>query len=164
MLGFADGTEDPGFQIFAAADKVQYFASDRIHQETVNCEIPALYVFPWILAEANFVGMTAIGVADIGAEGCYLDDGNFLIRAYRRRAGVVLRKRHQDYAKLRAYSESLREDFHYLLRSGIGGNVVVSGLAMQQQIAHASADEVGLVAALTQDADDGSGVLVGVGH
>jgi len=48
---------------------------------------------------------------------------------------------------------------HDLPRSCVGGNVVVGGLAAQQQIADASSGEVSLMAALAQDADYLGGVL-----
>jgi hypothetical protein len=73
-------------------------------------------------------------------------------------------QRHQHYSELLAYGEGLREDLHDLLRSRVGGYVVVGGLAAEQEVADASSGEVGLVSALAQSADDFGGVLFGVRH
>jgi hypothetical protein len=65
---------------------------------------------------------------------------------------------------LLAYAECLGEDLHNLPWSCAGRNVVVSGLAAEQQVADASTGEVGLVPACAQGADDFGGVLFGVRH
>jgi len=65
---------------------------------------------------------------------------------------------------LLAYGEGLGEDLHYLLRSCVGGYVVVGGVAAEKEVADTSSGEEGLVAALAQSADDFGGVLFGVRH
>jgi hypothetical protein len=65
---------------------------------------------------------------------------------------------------LLAYGEGLRKDLHDLMRSRIGGYVVVGGLAAEKKVADASTGEVGLVSALAQDADDFRRVLFGIQH
>ena len=96
--------------------------------------------------------MAAVAVADVAAKGGDFDDGGVWAISCR----DVARKRlpqahlsqlwHQHHSELRAHCIGLRKDPHDFIRRGIGSDVVVGGLATQQQIAHASADEIGLVA------------------
>jgi len=65
---------------------------------------------------------------------------------------------------LLAYGEGLGEDLHNLPWSCVGRNVVVGGLAAEQQVADTSSGEVGLVPAFAQRAHDFGGVLFGVRH
>jgi hypothetical protein len=65
---------------------------------------------------------------------------------------------------LLAYGVGLGEDLHDLWRRGVGGYVVVGGLAVQKDVADAASGEVRLVAALAKGADDLCGVLSGVRH
>src|SRR6185437_8019754 len=67
------------------------------------------------------------------------------------------RQRHEHYAKLGAYRVGLREDAHDFLGGGVGCDVVIGGLAAKQEIAHASADEIGLVSMFAEGADDRDG-------
>jgi hypothetical protein len=57
-------------------------------------------------------------------------------------------------AELRADGIRLGEDRHDLVRSRIGRYVVVSGFASEQQVADASAHEVGMEAPIAQRPDD----------
>jgi hypothetical protein len=50
------------------------------------------------------------------------------------------------------------------LRSCVGRNVVVGGLAAEKKIADTATGEVGSVSALAKGADDFGGVLFGVRH
>ena len=97
--------------------------------------------------------MAAITVADIAAEGGDLDG-----------IAACIPHRHQHHSKLRAYCVGFREDPHHLVGRSIGGDVVVGGLAPQQQIAHTSADEVGLVAVLAQGANNLFGEFFSLKH
>ena len=72
----------------------------------------------------------------------------------------MLRHRHEHYAKLRTYGIGFGEDRHHLLRCGLGGDVIVLRLAAQQQIAHTSADQVGLKAVLAQSLNDHRGEIL----
>src|SRR5882762_8554109 len=60
VLWFADGADDPSFQIVPPADKIQYFISDRIEQQPVDREIPPPHIFPRIATETHSVWMTPI--------------------------------------------------------------------------------------------------------
>jgi hypothetical protein len=62
---------------------------------------------------------------------------------------------------LRTDRKRLWEDAHDLLGQRVGGNVVVSRFAPEQQITYASAGEVRLVAVPAQRAHDLISVLVG---
>ncbi len=73
-FGLADGANDPGFQIFSSFDKVQHLVADGIEQQAIDGEIAALHVFARVATEANFVGMAAVAVAKVAAEGGHLDD------------------------------------------------------------------------------------------
>ena len=67
--GIADGADDARMQIFSAAHKVEDFAADRIEHHAVDGEIASGDVFAGVLAEADFIGMASVGVAEIAAEG-----------------------------------------------------------------------------------------------
>jgi hypothetical protein len=43
---------------------------------------------------------------------------------------------------------------HNLIWRSVGGHVVIRRFALEQQIAHASANEIGLMAVLAQNADN----------
>lgn len=68
-------------------------------------------------------------------------------------------KWHEYNPKLCAYSVRFREDAHHLFRRGIGSDVVIGGLTSEQQVAHTSPDQIGLVAPVAQSADDRDGEL-----
>ncbi len=55
---------------------------------------------------------------------------------------------------MRAYGKGLLEQGEHLIRRRAGGDVEVLGLAAQQQVAHATADEVSLMAGGAQPGDD----------
>jgi hypothetical protein len=63
----------PGIQVFRAADEIEYFAADRIEHHAVDGEVAAGDIFAGILAEADFIGMASVGVAEIAAEGRHFD-------------------------------------------------------------------------------------------
>ena len=67
--GRPDGANDSGFKVFAAANEIQDFILDGIKQQTIDGEVAALDIFLSALAETDLVGMAAIAVADVAAEG-----------------------------------------------------------------------------------------------
>ena len=77
---------------------------------------------------------------------------------------AVISHRHQHHSKLRAHRVGFGKDPHDLVGRGVGGDVVIGGLAAEQQIAHASANEVCLVAVLAQSANNLLGELFGLRH
>src|ERR1019366_5246996 len=76
------------------------------------------------------------------------------------RLSTVLWDQHD--SKLLPDCERLRKDLHDLMRSRIGGHVVVGRFAAKQQVADTSPGEIGLVSALAQGADDFRRVLFGI--
>ncbi len=67
--GVADGADDSCGKISAAADEVEDFAGVVAHQQAVDSEIAALDIFFGSLGIDDLVGMAAVGITDIGAEG-----------------------------------------------------------------------------------------------
>ena len=55
---------------------------------------------------------------------------------------------------MRAHGKGARKEIENDIGSGAGGHVVVVRLAAQQQIAHAAAGEVGLIASVAQNGED----------
>lgn len=128
----ADGADDSCGKISAAADEVEDFAGVMAHEKAVDGEIAALHVFFRRLGIDDLVGMAAVGIADIGAEG-----GDFHLE------GIVA---DEDDTELRADIEALREKLQDFGRSGVCGDVIISGISPKQDVAHAAADEESLVA------------------
>src|SRR5438309_3439757 len=174
--GVADGTDEVGVKVLAAADKIQDFPGNRIHQQAIDGEVAASNIFARIFAVTHLVGVPSIAVADVGAEGCYLNHvgfrgswgGGFTSVLGGRViffAGLVLaRNRHQHDAELGAHGIRFRENPHDLLRRGVSGDVIVGRLATEQQIAHAAAAEVSLVTAVSQRRDNRGSELFAAQH
>jgi hypothetical protein len=166
LARFANRPDDVRFQIIPPSDIVENLFRNRIQQQPVNREITALHVLAGVFAETHCIGVAAVAVADIGAEGGDFDYARFPCAEPRDRfdftAGErvvilalrILRNWNQHNPELRTHCIRLGENAHDLFRSSVGGDVVVSGFVAQQQIAHTSAAEVRLVAVLPQSADD----------
>ncbi len=101
------------------------------HQQAVNGKVAALHVFLRRLRINHAVRVAAVAVAQIRAE-----RGNFNLETI---------PRNQNHAELRANSDGLRKKCHHLFGSGVGGHVVVGGLASQEQVAHTSSYEQRLI-------------------
>ena len=123
--------------------------------------------------KSYFIRMATIGIADVAAKSGDLDAlicalcpksrvprlrrifaARSFVCARNNRFVFWLRNGHQHHPELRPDRISLREHAHDLIRRGIGRDVVIGGFASKQQIAHATADEIGLMAALAQSAND----------
>jgi hypothetical protein len=72
-FGIADGTNDLIFQVAAAAHVIQNVATHGIEQHPVDRKIAPSHVFARILTEAHFIGMAAVRVANVAAEGSDLN-------------------------------------------------------------------------------------------
>src|SRR5206468_11981716 len=59
----------------------------------------------------------------------------------------------EHHSELRANCVGFRENLHDLLGRGIAGHVVIGGIAAEKKIAHASADEISLMAFVAERAD-----------
>src|SRR5208282_5546792 len=113
-FGIADGAHGSGLQILLTAYKIQDLAGRRIEHHAIDGEIAALHVFPRIFAEADLVGVTAIGVADIRTEGRDFDCLAVTGEGARRSTGFC--KRYEHHSELLPDREGLWKDLHYLLR------------------------------------------------
>ena len=63
---------------------------------------------------------------------------------------------------MRADIEALREESQDFAGSGVGGDVVVGGFAMEKDVAHAAANEKGLVAVVLECVADRIGEVPGI--
>ena len=70
-----------------------------------------------------------------------------------------------DYAELRPDSQAVREEVLDAIGSGVRGDVIVGRFAFEQDVAHATTDEVSLMACRAQGAADAFRECTGVhGH
>jgi hypothetical protein len=102
------------------------------HEQAIDGEIAALNVFFGCPGIDDLVGMAAIGVADIGAEGGYFDFEGVLAD--------------EDDTELGADVEAVGKQAEYFRGSGIGGDIVIGGLATEKDVSHTAADKKGLMA------------------
>ena len=128
---FADSPDDFGGEIIAAADEIEDFTGVVAHEKAVNGEIAALDVFFGRLGIDDLVGMAAIGVTEVGAK-----RGDFDFE------GILA---DEDYAELCADVQTLGEKPQNFLRRCICCHVEIRGLALEEDVANASANEKGLV-------------------
>ena len=163
-VGIADGADDSFFQVVLAADEIENLVGGGIQHHAVDGEVAALRVFAGIFGEADFVGMAAIGVAEVGTEGGDFDRlAGVLASAFGGLCGGNF-GRNQDDSELLAYGVGLGEDLHDLWRGGVGGDVEVGGVAAEEDVADAASGEESLVAVEAEGADDFGGVLASVRH
>ena len=148
IFGISDGANDSGAQIFLAADEIENFIRERVEHQAVDGEVAALYVFFGRAGVLDAIGMAAVGVANVRAESCDLD-----------LHGAI---GDDDDSELRAHREAVGKKLLHAIGRGVGGDVVIDRLAPEQNIAHAAAGEIGLVAAIAQDAADVVGELAAV--
>ena len=127
----ADSADDSSLQILLPAHEIQHFAAVVPHQQAVDGEVPAPYIFFSRLRIHHAVRMPAVFVADIRAECGYLH--------FQATPGD------QDHAELRAHGNAIRKKSNDLIRRGIGGHVVIGRLAAEEQVAHASAHQQRLI-------------------
>jgi len=100
--------------------------------------------------------MPAVGIADIGTK-----RGDLNLRG---RAGFGIFGDDDD-AEFRADSQAMREKLLDAIRRSVGGNVIVGGFTCEQNIANATANEVGLMARRAQSVADAFGECTRVhGH
>src|SRR5438046_1724896 len=99
--------------------------------------------------------MAAVAIAHVTAKSCNLNaelvlmaDGVVFVRCSATLVGrntLALRQRNEQDSELRSHGVSLRENAHDVIGSRVRGDVVVRWLTLQQQVAHTSADEIGLM-------------------
>ena len=142
----------PRCKIFAAANVVQHLAGIGIEQQAVDGEVAALHVHARVFGELNFIGMAAVRVSAVTAEG---SDFNGVVVAFA--FGGFTAYRDQNHAELGSDCKGLREDADDFLRCGRSGYVIVGRFAAKKQVADAAADEIGGVSVFAQSLRDTGG-------
>jgi N6-L-threonylcarbamoyladenine synthase len=137
LAGVPDGTDQAGIQVVHAAHHVQDRVVGWVQHHAVDGEVAALYILFRTDGEAHCIRVPAVGVGAITAEGS--DFGHYLPAP---RAWTA----DQNDAEMRAYGKRLVEQGEHLIGLRTGGNVEILRFAAQQQVTHATANEVGLVA------------------
>jgi hypothetical protein len=148
IFRISDGANDPGAQIFLPADEIEDFIRERVEHQAIDREVAALYIFFGRIGIFDAIGMAAVGIADIGSK--------------RRDLNLSRPVGDNHDAEFRSDGEAIRKQFLHAIGRGVGGDVVVDRLAPEQNIAHAAAGEIGLMAAIAQDAADVVGELAAV--
>ena len=118
------------------------------HEEAVDGEVTTLDVFLGRVGIDDLVGMAAVGVADVGAKGGYFDF-----------KGIVA---DENYSELCADVEAVGKESQNFLRLCVGCNVIIGGLAMEKDVAHAAADEKGLVTVALERGANRVGEFAGI--
>ena len=168
QLGIADSADNAGVQIVFAADEIQNFVGERIKQQPIDGEIATLHILLRIAAEANLIWMAPIAVSHIAAKSRNFNTEFMLVAtegmlfsvcllAFSHCGALRLRKRHQHNPELRPDGVGFRKNAHDVIRSSIGRNVVVGRLALQQQIANASAHQICLMTLIAQRSNNRNG-------
>ena len=142
FLRRADGADDFRAQILFAADPVVDFFRERIVKKPVDGEIAAERV-GFRAGENDFLRPPAVAVFRLGAKGGDLE--------------LLLVLDDDHHPEFFPDWNGFLEKFFNLLRSRVGGNVVILRLASEQKIAHAAADPERGEAGRLQAADNFSG-------
>jgi hypothetical protein len=146
----ADGAQAAAFQVLETADVVEDLVARGVQEQRVDREVAPHRVLgggaEFVVLGDQQVVAQALGVRRRAAEGGGLDDV--------RPVGHV----HQPEAP--ADDAAVGEQALGRARMGRGGHVEVLGPAAQEQIAHATAHQVRLVAMSLQSRDDAQCVLV----
>jgi hypothetical protein len=145
---FTNGADNSGGKIGAAADEIEELFCVVTHKQAIDGEIAALHVFFGCPGINNLVGMAAVRVADIGAEG-----GDFDF------AGILA---DEDDTELGADIEAAGKQEEYFNGSGIRGDIVIGGLATEKNISHTAADKKGLVPVTLKRVADRIGEVPGI--
>jgi len=138
-VGIADGANYLGGNVLLASNVVDDFLRCGIVQQPVNREIPPQHILAGV-CEDHPGGPAAIHIRFVGSK-CR----NFV------RVAMTDNKHN---AELRADGLRPRKDLCDLFGPGAGRDVVVDRLDSHDHVAHASADEISLVTAFAQFADD----------
>ena len=128
-----------GFQILLPAEGVAD-ATPEIHGHGVDGKVPAGEILLQCGRKLHRAGVASVQIVAILAEG-----GDFHIVMFAaHRHSAVLQTRGNGFS---------REGGHHFFRQGIGGHIPVLGAAAHQQIPHAAAYQIGLLALLLQRAE-----------
>ncbi len=130
--GVANGADEAAGEIVAAANEVEDFAGEGIEEEAVDGEVAAGGVSGGGSLEGDAIGPAAVGVGVLAAIGGDFDAID------------------EHDAEVGADAEGIGKEGLHLLRRGTRGDVVVGGLAVEQEVADAAADPVSGVSGRTQ--------------
>lgn len=128
LVGVADGADGFVGEILAAVDEVDDLVGLGVVEEAVDGEVAAGGVAGGVGFELDRLGMAAVEVGAIGTECRDFD-------------AVP-----EDDAEVGADELSAGEEGSEFGGLGVGGDVEILGLAVEEVIADAAADQVGLVA------------------
>jgi hypothetical protein len=118
------------------------------HEESIDGEIAALDVFSRSLGVDDLIGVPAVGIAHVGAEGSdFYFEGIFV---------------EENNAEVCADVDGVWEEAEDFGRRGVGRDVVIGGLAIKKNVAHATSDEEGLVALALERVGDRVGEIAGI--
>jgi hypothetical protein len=138
--GLTYRTDDAGFKIFSAAEKVYYLPIHR-QSHSVYGKITAGQILGQLGGEADLIGMSAVGVTAIQTEGGHL--------------GAVITEKDGKSTVLYARvigAKSVTEAGLHLLGQSRGADIVVTGGKTKKAVAYATAYKIRFVTALTQSA------------
>ena len=133
LLGVAHGAEQVAGEILTAADKIDHAIGNRVEKETVDGEVAAGRILLG-RTERDVIGMTAVAIRGVAAEGRNLD-----------LAGAI-RTLHEDHPEGRADGPRPppAERGADLVGHGVGRHVIVFGRFAQQLVTDAASRPVGL--------------------
>ena len=135
----ADRPDDAARQIAASIHEIQHASSVRVHHQSVDGEVAAQHVLAGVGLEADVLGMPAVQVIVIAAEGGHLH--------------LVEHVAHQDYSEMRPHPPRAREEIHDAVRPRVRRDIEVFGFHSQQQVAHTPAYQERLVSHAAQLGD-----------
>lgn len=146
--GLADGSDDLALEVLESADVVEDLILEGVVEESVDGEIAALGVFCG-RAELDGVGVSAVGVGFIAAEGGDFDGtGRFGAQDGDDAEGGP-----------DGQGAAVTEDLADLFGGSAGRDVVIVGAASEELITDAPAGQDGLVAGLGEPADQLDGKI-----
>ncbi len=139
QLGIADSADQARLEIVNSAGKIDHLKSLRAVEQRVDGEVAAKRVFLGRAESVVEANQRIVGIGDglgLFAEGGDLD--------------VLAAEENVDQAKAPADHAGVAEQVAHLLRMGRSGDVEILGLAREHQVAHATADQVGVEAGARQ--------------
>jgi hypothetical protein len=142
----ADGADQSPLQVLLAADEIDQLFVEGIEEHAVDCEVAPQRILAR-RAEADFVGASAVAVADVLAK-----RGDFDLTG-------AARSQHRDYAEGGADGErfAFAKDLPDLVGAGRSGDIIILWLAAHQFIAHAAARPITFVLVRAELLDDFDG-------
>src|SRR5262249_6545033 len=140
----ADGPQQARREVFLPADVIDDLAGERVEEHAVDGEVAPQGVLA-LGREDNRVGVSAVAVRDVGAEG-----GDLNLEY----AVVAARTEYLDDTEAHADGDGAAEQFLHCIGGCGGGDVVVLGRQPQEFVADAASRPQGLVSGATQASDD----------